>query len=217
MRFTALAARRSAHLRSHALALVAHVRLASGDWEGLSSLGQELVHLVNANPSTQFCLAAGGAVGYAAVADSVRGLQSPVPIDELVQRMVPESAAVRDSILVLPMAMAGRDCTALSTAAFERSDAVWDREAIDALGLRLAMALVIQKRWGELEAALVRLDRAATHGSAVARAVASAARGEMAGGSAVRESSHRELRELGYIGLSEILTRRVAVSDGRHL
>ena len=207
-RFTALAARRSAHLRSHALALVAHVRLARGDWESLATLGREIADLVAANPGTQFCLAAGGAVGYAAVADSVRGRRSPLRIDDLALQMVPESAAVRDSILVLPMAMAGRDCSALSTAAFERSDALWDREAIDALGLRLAMALVVQERWGELESALGRLDRAAALGSALASALATAARGEMAGGSAAREASHRELRSLCYIGLSETLAFR---------
>ncbi|HYU83020.1 MAG TPA: AAA family ATPase, partial [Candidatus Polarisedimenticolia bacterium] len=195
-RFTALAARRSAHLRSHALALVAHVRLARGDWEGLARLGGEIGELVSANPSTQFCLAAGSAVAYASVADSVRGRTSPLDLDELVLRMVPESAAVRDSIRVLPMAMAGRDCGALSTAAFERSDAVWDREALDAFGLRLVMALVVQERWSDLEASLVRLDRAAAHGSALARAVATAARGEMGGGSRTRETAHHELRTL---------------------
>ena len=108
-RFTELAARRSAHLRSHALALVAHVRLARGDWEGLAALGRDIAELVSANPGNQFCLAAGGAVGYAAVADSIRGRRSQLDLDELVLRMVPESAAVRDGILVLPMALAGRD------------------------------------------------------------------------------------------------------------
>src|SRR5205814_9941551 len=87
-RLTQLAARRSAHLRSHALALVAHVRLARGDWEGLAALGQEIAELLSANPSTQFCLAAGGAVGYAAVADSIRGQRSPLDLDELALRMV---------------------------------------------------------------------------------------------------------------------------------
>jgi len=44
-----------------------------------------------------------------------------------------------------------------------------DREAIGALGLGLAMAIVVQERWGELEPALARLHRAAIRGSAVAR------------------------------------------------
>ena len=108
--------------------------------------------------------------------------------------------------------MAGRDCGALSTAAFERSDAVWDREALDAFGLRLVMALVVQERWSDLEASLVRLDRAAAHGSALARAVATAARGEMRGGSRTRETAHRELRTLGYKGLSDILAARSATT-----
>ena len=89
---------------------------------------------------------------------------------------------------------------------------MWDREAIDALGLRLAMALVVQERWGELEPALARLDRATMRGSAVARAVATAARGEMAGES--REISHHDLRALGYIGLSEILAFRDRMHSG---
>jgi class 3 adenylate cyclase/tetratricopeptide (TPR) repeat protein len=212
-RLTQVAARRSAHLRSHALALVAHIRLARGDWEGLAILGQEIADLVTANPSTQFCLAAGAAVAYAAVADSIRGHRSPLQIDELVALMVPESAAVRDGILVLPMAMAGRDCTALSTTAFERPDAVWDREIIDSLGLRLPIAFVVQERWSELEASLVRLDRAARRGSALARAIATAARGERDGGAPARGTSHQELRALGYVGLSEALAMRVRVNS----
>jgi hypothetical protein len=163
--------------------------------------------MVSANPSTQFCLAAGGAIAYGAVADQVRGRRSPLHIEELVQRMVPESAAVRDGILFLPTAMAGSDCSGLSTAAFSRSDAVWDFEAIDALGLRLALARVVQERWSDLAPSLVRLDRAAARGSVLAGAIATAARDEMAG-HADRDSAHRELRNLGYVGLSEILAFR---------
>jgi class 3 adenylate cyclase/tetratricopeptide (TPR) repeat protein len=212
-RLTNLAARRSAHLRSHALALVAHLRLARGDWDGLTEVGREIAELVDANPTTQFCLAAGGAVGYAAVADSVRSRRSSLQIDDLVLRMVPESSAVRDGILVLPMALAGRDCSVLSTAAFEKSGPVWDREVIDPLGLRLAMALVAQERWRELGSYLDRLDRVAV-GSALARAVATAARGEMTGGPAGRDTAHRDLRALGFNGLSEILAFR---ADARGL
>jgi class 3 adenylate cyclase/tetratricopeptide (TPR) repeat protein len=206
-RLTEVASRRSAHLRSHALALVAHVSFAHGDWDGLAALGAELVELVSANPDTQFCLAAAGAAGYAVVADSIRGRPSPLGIDEFVPRMVPESAAVRDADLLLPLAVMGRECAALSTKAFGQSGAVWDREVLDPLGLRLVMALVVQERWADLASPLGRLDRAAARGSALARAVATAARDEMAGGLA-REISHRELRTLGYTGVSETLAFR---------
>ena len=206
-RLTELATRRSAHLRSHALALVAHLLFARGDWESLSALGRELAELVSANPGTQFCLAGAGAAGYAFVADAIRGHRPCSEIDDFVARMVPESTAVRDSNLVLPMAVSGRDCTTLSTAAFGRSGPVWDHEVIDALGLRLTMAIVIQQRWDDLEPSLLRLDRAATRGSALARAVVAAVRGEKAG---TRDDSHRELRTLGYVGLSEVLAFRPA-------
>ena len=206
-RLTEVATRRSAHLRSHALALVSHVLFARGDWDGLASLGRDLIELESANPSAQFCLAAAGAAAYAVVADSIRGRPSPLRIDEFVARMVPESSAVRDADLILPLAVLGRDCTALSTAAFGGSEAVWDREVIDPLGLRLVMALVVQERWDDLAPSLDRLDQAAGRGSRLANAVATAARGEMAGGLS-RKTSHRELKALGYIGLSETLTFR---------
>jgi class 3 adenylate cyclase/tetratricopeptide (TPR) repeat protein len=206
-RLTQVATRRSAHLRSHAIALVSHVLFARGEWDDLSALGRELIELVRANPSAQLCLAAAGAAGYAVVADSIRGRPSATRIEEFVTQMVPESAAVRDADLMLPLAVLGRDCTALSTAAFGRSGAVWDREVIDPLGLRLVMALVVQERWDDLRSRLDRLDQAAAVGSALARAVAAAARGEMAGGHS-RKTSHRELKALGYIGLSETLTFR---------
>jgi len=207
-RFTQLATRRSAHLRSHALPLVAHVLFARGDWDGLAALGGELGELVSANPQTQFCLAAAGAAGYAVVADAIRGRRSPLQIDDFVARMVPESAAVRDGNLILPLAVSGRDCAALSTEAFGRTDAIWDREVIDPLGLKLVMALVVQKRWDDLKAPLDLLDRSASRGSALAKAVATAVRGEMAGASS--DVSHRELRALGYVGISETLAFRVA-------
>jgi class 3 adenylate cyclase len=207
-RLTQLATRRSAHLRSHALALVSHVLFARGDWDGLAALGAEISELVNANPGTQFCLAGAGAIGYAVLADSIRRRPSPLKIDELVSLMSGESSAVRDGNLVLPMAVRGRDCSALSMDAFETSGAVWDREVVDPLGLKLVMALVVQERWGELGPSLDRLDRAAIRGSALAQAVATAARGEMAGGEAARDASHRQLRTLGYAGLSATLAFR---------
>ena len=210
-RLTQVATRRSAHLRSHAIALVSHVLFARGAWDDLSVLGRELIELVRANPSAQLCLAAAGAAGYAVVADSIRGRPSPMRINEFVARMVPESAAVRDADLILPLSVMGRDCTALSTAAFGRSGAVWDREVIDPVGLRLVMALVVQERWVDLAAPLDRLDQAAARGSGLARAFATAARGEMNGGLAV-ERSHQELRALGYIGLSETLAFRPPAS-----
>lgn len=210
-RLTEVAIRRSAHLRSHALALVSHLLFARGDWDGLAALGRELIELESANPSAQLCLAAAGAAGYAVVADSIRGRPSPLRIDEFVARMVPESPAVRDADLILPLAVLGRDCTALSTVAFGRSGAVWDREVIDPVGLRLVMALVVQERWDDLAAPLDRLDQAAARGSGLARAVATAARGEMSGGPA-GDSAHQELRALGYIGLSEALAFRSPAS-----
>jgi hypothetical protein len=185
------------------------VLFARGDWDGLAALGRELIELESANPSAQLCLAAAGAAGYAVVADSIRGRPSPLRIDEFVARMVPESPAVRDADLILPLAVMGRDYAALSTVAFGRSGAVWDREVIDPLGLRLVMALVVQERWGHLASSLDRLDQAAGRGSRLANAVATAARGEMAGAQD-RERSHRELKALGYIGLSETLMFRSA-------
>ena len=208
-RFTQLATRRSAHLRSHALALRSHVLFARGDWDGLVALGRDVVELVRANPQAQLCLAAAGAAGYAVVADAIRGHRSPLQIDELVTRMVPESAAVRDADLILPLAALGRDCTGFSTAGYVRSGAVWDFEVVDPLGLKLVMALVIQERWGEVEPFLRRLDLAGARGSALATAVATAARDEVAGGRS-RKTSHRELRALGYVGLSETLAFRSA-------
>jgi hypothetical protein len=206
-RLTQLATRRSAHLRSHALALVSHLLFARGDWDGLAALGAEIAELVNANPRTQFCLAGAGAIGYAGLADSIRGRRSPLAIDELVALMSGESSAVRDGNLVLPMAVRGRDCSALSMDAFETSGAVWDREVVDPLGLKLVLARVVQERWSDLAPSLVRLDRAAARGSVLAGAIATAARDEMAG-HADRDSAHRELRNLGYVGLSEILAFR---------
>ena len=73
------------------------------------------------------------------------------------------------------------------------------------------MACVVQERWGDLDSPLDQLDAGAGHGSALAKAVATAARGEMVDGPA-RASSHQELRTLGYLGLSEVLAFRSPAS-----
>ncbi|MDQ2915064.1 MAG: AAA family ATPase [Chloroflexota bacterium] len=206
-RLTHLATHRSAHLRSHALALVSYRLFARGDWDGLASLGRELAELVQANQGAQLCLAAATAAGYAVIADSIRDRRSSLPLDDLVMRMVPESAAVRDAMVTLPTAMDHSDDRGLSVVAFGKPEAVWDRDVLDPLGLKLVMGLVVQTRWGDLGPWLDRLDRAAVTGSPLARAVATAARGEMAGRTD-RDVSHRELRELGYAGLSQTLAAR---------
>ena len=213
-RLTELARHRSAHLRSHALALLSYLYFARAEWDLLAAVGREIGDLVTSDRETAFCLAPAGAAAYADLAEIIRGRRSQRPLQNLVARMIPESSAVRDSTLLLPTAAAGGHADALSIAAFG-SGPVWDRQVTDPLGLNLVMALVVRERWADLEAALTRVDHAAANGSALARAVALAARGEMASGTSGRDRGHHELRSLGYLGLSQVLAFRTGEQIAR--
>lgn len=204
-RLTRLAIDRSAHVRSHALALRSYLLFARGEWEELVAVGGEIADLVTTDRQTAFCLAPAGGAAYGTVADTVRRRKSPLPLADLVQRMIPESAAVRDSTLLLPVAMAGGEMETLSRAAFGTGP-VWDRQVTDPLGLNLAMALVVRQQWSELERALLRIDRAAARGSDLAAALSTAARAEK--GDARRDLGHQHLRSLGYLGVSQVLSFR---------
>jgi class 3 adenylate cyclase/tetratricopeptide (TPR) repeat protein len=198
----------SAHTRQHGLGGKALVLFGRGDWEGLAAIARDLELLVDANPAASFCLVGAAALGQAAAGDIARGRPASPRLEELVQRMVTEAPQVRASILMLPRLMAGNEeLVEESLPAYGWSVPRHRRQIWDPSGVQLAVCCALLARSDALTPLLTDYDaRAST--APLLGALADAIREEMAAASDGRRPAHRRLRELGYIGLSELLSYR---------
>ena len=106
------------------------------------------------------------------------------------------------------------DALAPGLAAYATGLPLGDRMRVwDPAGILPAIAMTILERWDDLDPVLERLDEVAANGGRVPGAVAAAVREERAaaqGGRGAGEPARRHdaLRELGCLGLSELLRFR---------
>jgi len=207
-RLLGISASASAHTQQHALGTTALVLFGRGDWDGLASVARDVERLVDANPTAGFCLIGAAALGQSAAGELVRGrLQSP-RLEELVGRMVTEAPATLASILMLPKLMAGHDeLIAAGAPAYGKDVPRVERQIWDPFGIQLAICYVHLARWNDLAPLLANYDARAS-AAPMLGAFADAIREEMAAANGGRRAQHGRLRELGYIGLSELLSYR---------
>jgi hypothetical protein len=78
-----------------------------------------------------------------------------------------------------------------------------------------AIAYAVREQWRELEPLLARLDMRAAHGGKFAGALASALREEIAAAGGGPKPKHKALRELGYDGISQLVSYRGPVKKVR--
>lgn len=203
------ATRRSVHTRQHAFALRGFLQLARGAWDKVASTTQQIVELVDANPDAGFCLLGASGCGYGAIADLL-DRQKPSRLDELVERMVPESPLIQAFVVMVPKVMVGnRDAIDDGLKAFGPGLRLWDRARTwDFSDLMPTIALTMLERWDDLGPSLARLDLFAEGGSRVTGAVAAAIREEEAAAKGGPAPTHRDLRALGCAGFSELLRFR---------
>ena len=202
----------SVHTQQHGLGCRALVLFGAGQWEALRSVARQTEQLVDANPETSFCLVGAAAIGQAA-ADAVLHGYPPSPrLGELVDRMVKQPLPVRASILMLSAAMRG-DVETVTTGGQAYADSLeqFARQAWDRFGVQLAMSFVVLGRWDDVDPWLARFDERARRGGKMLGALSAAIREERAAASGGPTPSHRELRELGYRGLSELLSFRASL------
>src|SRR5262249_36618642 len=88
----------------------------------------------------------------------------------------------------------------------------WDRaELWDPCRIQLALAYALLARWTELEGMLPDFDGLAAKGAPLLSAFAAALREEIAAATLAGPApAHRELRALGYLGFSHLLSYRRA-------
>jgi class 3 adenylate cyclase len=199
----------SVHTQTHALGCRALVLFGAGDWDLLRSVAREIEQLVDANPDASFCLVGAAGIGHAAAGAMLLGRGPSARLGELVDRMVKQPLPVRASIRMLPEAMAG-NAEMVMTARDAYSDSVqrFGRQVWDRFGVQLAISLVILGRWGDVDPLLATFDQHARHGGQMLGALSAAIREEGVAANGGPRPTHRELRDLGYRGLSELLSFR---------
>ena len=90
----------------------------------------------------------------------------------------------------------------------------WHLQLADPIGQNFAIAHAMLERWDDLRADIVTLEQAAAQGSQLARALAEAAAEEITAATGGPLPAHTRLRELGYFGLSQLLSHRPGHSPG---
>ena len=203
-----ISAQRSPHTESHALGARALVQFGRGDWSGLSRTASQIADLVGRHPEATWCLIGAAPAWQGAVADVLTGRGLPQVAVDLVSRMVPNSAKVQASSLMIPRIMAGMPWSeAEALAAYAPKARFWDtQEWWDPCDIQLALAYALLRRWDDLERMLPQFEVLAAKGAALLGAFAAAAREQIAAGRGGPAPAHRELCALGYIGLSELLS-----------
>jgi class 3 adenylate cyclase len=202
--------RMNPHFQTHSLGMLVGVAVARGQWVEVERLAAETERIVAENPTLGFCLVGASTIAWGNVSRLLRRVPPNESMEALLLRMIPESAAVRASILFLPTAMGGSDrWLGEAEGAYRASTQFWDRQEWDPFGVNLAIGLALLDRWTEFEPYGASLDRGASHGGRLCAALKDALLEERhrhsAGGG---PSSHAQLRALGYTGLSELLSFR---------
>jgi class 3 adenylate cyclase/tetratricopeptide (TPR) repeat protein len=207
-------ARRSVHTRSHAIGLKAMVDFGRGHWAGLERGHGDLRSLAEENSDVPFCLLSGAVVGYGAAADILAGASLPEDIDEQAKRQVDDSERIQAALVMLPKVMVGdQEAAAAGLRAYEQGLRLWDRNRVwDVADLLPGIALTILERWDALPSVLERLDEFAAGGAHLAEAAAAAIREEEVAARDGPPPTHDQLRALGYVGISELLHFRPALT-----
>jgi class 3 adenylate cyclase/tetratricopeptide (TPR) repeat protein len=201
-------ASRGPHLRTHSFRERCHVLLARGDWRGLREMAADTEQLVSASSGTSFCYAVTTTRAFVAVAHAVEGRPSEAR-SFLARAELPLQAEPleRESVLLLAYGAVGatadvsglrREVRAQPAAPF------WFFHRMD------AVVLTMLERWADLEEVLPPLERIAAHGSPYLDALLEAIREERAAAHGGPAPAHRRLRELGYVGWSQLLAHRPA-------
>jgi class 3 adenylate cyclase/tetratricopeptide (TPR) repeat protein len=199
----------NAHWRTHAQGTKGLVLFGRGDWAAVEANAAEAADVVWTNPGVGFCLIGAAAFAYGAAAKLLRGEPLPTKLQDSVERCIPESPAVAASTLLIPYAMSRRGD--IDTDAFKPwrpGRRPWDTQEWDPFGLAPAIALTIRESWDALEEPLHRLEEVSRKGARMCGALAAAIREEMDHARGGPPPNHAALRDLGYRGLSELMSFR---------
>ena len=184
--------RMGAHLRTHADLYAVQAAVARGDWTEVTRVASDTDRLMRESPGTPFCSSAGNILMYGSVVnaragriDEARAFAERIPFKTI-------DDVLRNDLLAFALAFAG-DRTEVGT------------ESVPHLG---GVAAVVSRSHDRALAFAADLASRSRHGARFFAALAEAIREEVAhdrGGPAPR---HTALREIGYVGWSELLSTR---------
>jgi hypothetical protein len=162
-------------------------------------------------PDDTWCIIGANLLAYGAVAEIAEGKPAPHDLDSLMLRIVPESKATRAATLLMPLVMSSRQADEEEAhRSYAPETPIFDRESIwDLTETHWAIAYVVREQWNELEPLVARLAEWADRGAKFAGALAGALREEMNAAHGGPEPKHEALRELGYRGISQLVSYRV--------
>jgi class 3 adenylate cyclase/tetratricopeptide (TPR) repeat protein len=207
----ATTAHRSVHTRTHSLGLDELISFGRGDWAALRATHADLRTLIDLHPESSLCLVTSSGIGFSTAADLLAGSPLPADLDAQVLRAVTQSPHIRAASVMLPRVMLGDgDALAPGLEAYASGLPLGDRMRVwDPTGIVPAIAMTMLERWDDLNPVLDRLDLTAANGGRMPGAVAAAVREERsAAADGAGAPRHEALRELGYLGLSELLRYR---------
>jgi len=186
------------HVRVHPHRGRAWVALARGDWPTARILAREVSRTMDEHPETVFCVASlftltCGATGAAMTGDLVESR-------ELLARA--KTLSEQPNVPVSPLGIAYAALGRLGELG-QLADAVPAERWVVFMTTALAMA----GDWDRVESRLAVLDRHAAGGTWLAGALAAGVREERSARSGGPRPAHAALREKGYVGFSELLSR----------
>ena len=192
VRIVVMSRRMGPHLRTHADAYAAHTALARGDWPGLLALGEDTARLVRGSPGTAFCSNAGILLAYGAAAHGKAGRANEARV---LAQQIPTNTIddiSRRDLIGFALVFAG------IPAEGEIPPTYWG-----------GVTAVVSRSHDRALAIANELDKRSTRGGRFFNALAGAIREEVARDRGGPEPTHNGLRDIGYVGWSELLSARV--------
>ncbi|HEX6060925.1 MAG TPA: AAA family ATPase [Candidatus Limnocylindria bacterium] len=185
------------HLRTHAEVYASQLAFARGEWSEVARLATDTDQLIQTSPATVFCVSAGIMLANGAVVHARAG--RPDEARALIRRVdeIAYEKVVRDALKAMGLAFTG------------------DRVAIDATPQNvttrlpfLAAAAVATRRHDEALTLADALESDARDGARFYAALAQAVREEVARDGGGAAPTHALLRDIGYVGWSDVLSAR---------
>ena len=185
------------HLRTHAEVYASMLAFARGEWDAVARLAAETDELIRSNPTTAFCVSAGVTLANGAVVQARAGRADDARA--LVRRLdaITYERVVPAALRAMGLAFTG------------------DRVEIDPTPMNvpsrmpyLTLAAVVTRRHDEALALAEQLETGAKGGARFHTALAQAVREEVARDKGGPAPTHALLKEIGYLGWSELLSAR---------
>jgi hypothetical protein len=201
----------SPHTRQHGMGSKARVLLGRGDWRGVVQQADQLRSLVRESPDDSFCLVGANLMAYAAIAQIIEGGRASEDLESLILRIVPQATATRAATLLVPLVLSSREAAEDEAhRAYAPETPISERNSIwDLTETHWAIAHVVRQQWKDLEQLVPRLEARARRGALLAGGLATALREEMAAARGGPKPKHAALHELGYHGISQLVSYRV--------